>query len=311
MKHRYQRIAFKPHNLKLVLFIDTLCKTYRQQGFMLSVRQLYYQLVSENMVVNEEKSYKRVASLINDGRLAGLIDWDAIEDRNRDIELHYRWSSGQEIIRNSANGFKMDMWENQDNRVFVIVEKAALSGVLGGVCNRMDVPLLAARGYPSVSVVRDLVQTHILPAMHNGQYPTIIHMGDHDPSGIDMTRDLADRIKLFCEDNYDFQPVVDRIALTMDQITKHKPPPNPAKQTDSRFLDYARHFGEMSWELDALKPQELVRLATDKINDYIDEDAWKERSDVVEEIRAKLVKVADDFDKIKPGRKKAPPKEEL
>lgn len=296
MKQQYKEIQLQTATRKMIQIINTIIGDYQRQGFVLSVRQLYYQLVARDMIPNTEQSYKRIASIINDGRLAGLIDWDAIEDRNRDIEMATRWSSGSSIVRAAANSFHQDMWVNQEYRVFVIVEKAALAGVLSGVCRRYDVPLLAARGYPSVSIMREMVLEHIIPALEDDQTPIILHMGDHDPSGIDMTRDLRERIEMFVKaDMPHLDCDVSRIALTMKQIELKNPPPNPAKTTDARFKEYRRKFGEESWELDALEPSFLVELVTSEIKSVIDSDAWEERRQEIEAMREKLTKVADDF----------------
>lgn len=296
MKQQYKEIALRTDTRNMIYVINDIITDYQQQGFTLSVRQLYYQLVARDIIENTEQSYKRIASIINDGRLAGLIDWDAIEDRNRDIEMMTRWSSGSSIVRAAANSFHQDMWVNQTDRVFVIVEKAALAGVLSGVCRKYDVPLLAARGYPSVSIVREMVLEHIVPALSDGQIPVVLHLGDHDPSGIDMTRDLDERIRMFAEAEMDGTSVdINRIALTMKQIDLKKPPPNPAKTTDARFKDYQRKYGKESWELDALEPSFLVELVTKHIQQSIDEVSWEERRQEIEATRVKLTKVADDF----------------
>lgn len=181
MKQEYKEISFRPETEKLIRLIDALIRSYVAQGFKLSVRQLYYQLVARDLIPNTEQSYKRTASIINDARMAGLLDWDAIEDRNRDIEMQTRWASGSSIIDACVHSFHMDMWDNQDHRVIVIVEKAALAGVLEGVCRRYDVPMLAARGYPSVSIVREMALEHIAEPINRGQFVTVLHLGDHDP----------------------------------------------------------------------------------------------------------------------------------
>lgn len=300
MKQAYKAINFRADRLALLAYIDQMCRDYQHQGFMLSVRQLYYQLVARGKIPNTERSYQNTASLINDGRLAGYLDWDAIEDRGRDIVLRTRWKSGSQIVRASANSFHQDKWNEQTGRMLVIVEKAALAGILEGVCAEYDVPLLAARGYPSVSIVRELVLEHILPAVKAGQDVTVLHLGDHDPSGIDMTRDLTDRIELFVDglDVMEHCRVnVERIALTMGQVEEVQPPPNPAKVTDSRFASYQTIYGDESWELDALEPAYIVDLVTQKINEQIDMEVWDERVAEIEAIREKLTKTADNFDK--------------
>jgi hypothetical protein len=301
VKQAYNDTTFRGETLALINFINSLIASYQRQGFTLSVRQLYYQLVARDMVPNTERSYKRVASIINDGRLAGLIDWDAIEDRNRDIEVRGRWTSAAQIIRASAESFHMDMWDNQDTRVFVIVEKAALAGVLGGVCRRYDVPLLAARGYPSVSILREMVLEHFVDPMEAGQAIRVLHFGDHDPSGLDMTRDLDERIAMFIDGaglsdgGGDF--LIERLALNMPQIDEKKPPPNPAKVTDSRFEGYRERFGEESWELDALEPSYLVNLAESEIQQYIDDERWARRREEIDDIETRLKKTAVEYER--------------
>lgn len=296
MKQTYKEVRLQADTLRTIDLINDIIDSYLAQGFTLSVRQLYYQLVARALIENTEQSYKRIASIINDGRLAGLIDWDAIEDRNRDVQLRTRWRSGAQIVDAAASSFHMDMWDNQDHRVIVIVEKAALAGVLEGVCTRLDVPLLAARGYPSVSIVRELALEHIAEPIDNGQYVTVLHLGDHDPSGIDMTRDLEERLRMFVGADSDAEMLtVDRIALTMAQVQEVRPPPNPAKVTDSRFAQYLRTYGSKSWELDALNPSYLADLAENHIRQFLDEDAWSTKSKEVEGIRKRLRESASRF----------------
>ncbi len=296
MKVQYREISLRSDTLKLIEFINSLIDTYMAQGFTLSVRQLYYQLVARDLIENTERSYKRIASIINDGRLAGLIDWDAIEDRNRDIEKKASWESGASLVRACAEQFHMDMWDNQGERIFVIVEKAALAGVLGGVCKEYDVPLLAARGYPSVSIVREMALEHIIPAIEAGQFVTLLHMGDHDPSGIDMTRDLKDRFAMFLGEDLMDDFSLERIALEMSQIEEKNPPPNPAKTTDSRFNEYRKRFGDESWELDALEPSYLVNLVSTEFNKRIDDDQWAIKKAEIDAWRKKLKVTADAYE---------------
>lgn len=299
MKQCYIPKNFSAERYALIAFIDQMCRNYQRQGYMLSVRQLYYQLVARGKVENTERSYKNVAGLINDARLAGLIDWDAIEDRGRDVTMKHRWASGSEIVRASADSFHQDHWTTQGHRCLVIVEKAALAGVLERICREFDVPLLAARGYPSVSIVREMTLEHVLPAIKQGQDVTVLHLGDHDPSGIDMTRDLRERIELFVDNRQRAEMVnleIKRIALTMEQIEEVNPPPNPAKVTDSRFVGYQQAFGDESWELDALEPEYINALVRREIEALIDLEAWNQRIGEIEAIRDQITEVADAFD---------------
>lgn len=290
-KERYRYINFSDKKLDFIETIARVAAEYQEQGFVLTVRQLYYQLVARDIIPNTMRSYKNTASAINDARITGLLDWDIIEDRLRSFVRKTRWKNGQEILEAAARSYHIDMWKLQPRRVFVIIEKDALSGVLKPTCESFDVPLLAARGYPSVSVLREFAIEDILPTIDE-QEITVLHFGDHDPSGIDMTRDLTERISLFCR-----QPVeVVRLALTMDQVEERKPPPNPAKPTDSRYEAYREEFGDESWELDALPPSFLVELVTREIEARIeDEGQWDADRRKVKDVQERIRKAAKGF----------------
>ncbi|GAB7528899.1 hypothetical protein PS3A_13080 [Pseudomonas sp. 3A(2025)] len=279
--------SFNQANDLMIQLMNTLIGEYQRQGYVLTARQLYYQLVARDVIENTLQSYKRIAGLINDAKLAGLIDWDAIEDRTREFVIGNHWELGSDITAACASQFKMDMWSNQDYRVFVIIEKEALVGVLSRLCRTWDVPILAARGYPSGTVLREFAEQHVIPASNAGQTPIVLHLGDHDPSGIDMTRDLEERIALFCNESRELTPVM-RIALTRDQIDEIKPPENPAKTTDSRFDSYRKMHGTSSWELDALNPAYLNNLVERHLRAAIDQAAWDTRQAEVDRVKTQL-----------------------
>lgn len=293
MKQRYQAFDFKPETLEKIKLVNEIVREYMAQGYVLTVRQLYYQLVARGHIENTERSYKRTTNMVNDARLAGLVDWDAIEDRTREFVRRSRWTSGGAILEAVAQQFHMDAWAGQEKRVFVIVEKEALAGVLERVCHKWDVPLLAARGYPSGTVLREFALSDLITARRADQHPVILHLGDHDPSGIDMSRDLTDRLELFAETR---RIEFTRIALNMDQIQEQQPPPNPAKTTDSRFEAYMQEHGDESWELDALTPEYLSTLVDKHVAEHVDMEPWDERQAEISRIRERLEDTAARFD---------------
>jgi hypothetical protein len=136
-----------------------------------------------------------------------------------------------------------------------MVEKQALEGVLIPVCREWDVPFTANKGYSSSSAMHEAGK-RIYNRFREEKKVTIIYLGDHDPSGIDMTRDVEERLRLFaeCSPDDEFTVNVQRVALNMDQVRAMHPPENPAKLTDSRANEYIRKFGHSSWELDASNP---------------------------------------------------------
>jgi hypothetical protein len=284
MKQQYTEINFRSGTLAFIAVLNSIIKEYQELGFVLTVRQLYYQCVARGIIPNTQKEYTRMATITNDAKMAGLLDWDAIEDRTRAFIRRNRWESGQQIIKSAEANYHQDLWENQPVRVFVIVEKEALVGVLEGVCRTYDVPLLAARGYPSGSVLREFATTDLSGAITCGQAIQILQLGDHDPSGIDMTRDLCDRLSVFTGEHVE----LDRIALNMEQIEELHPPENPAKATDTRFDSYRRKFGDKSWELDALNPTYLENLVETNISHLINFDNWEKTQDEIAEVKKKI-----------------------
>ena len=167
------------------------------------------------------------------------------------------------------------------------VEKEALSGVIAQACQKYRVPYFSCRGYVSQSEMWRAAMRY-----QERDNCVIIHLGDHDPSGIDMTRDIEDRMRVF---DVSFNVTVERIALSMEQIEEFNPPPNPAKETDSRFLSYIENYGDKSWELDSLNPIYLTKIIQDKIVEHIDWDAWNESLELEEEEKESLVRVAETF----------------
>lgn len=286
----YEDKKFRGSSLTLIQQANDIIADYRAQGLSLTLRQLYYRFVAADLIPNTVRSYKRLGGIINDGRLAGLIDWNAIEDRGRNLIGPNTWDDASEIISACASQFKIDKWETQPYRVEVWVEKQALEAVIGQAADVWDVPYFACKGYTSQSEMwRGAVR--FARYRNLGQKVVIIHLGDHDPSGIDMTRDISERINQL----FGVRVSVDRIALNMNQIEEYKPPPNPAKMTDSRFEGYAAEFGDESWELDALEPATLNELIQDRIKKYLDDDEWEQKQLEEGDARHALQRIADNW----------------
>lgn len=291
MREAFITKRFNAASQKLIVVINEILADYADAGYDLSLRQLYYQLVSRNIVENTEKSYKNIGKLVSDARLAGLVDWDMIRDRGRVTVGNSHWDSPADIVRSAANSFRICRWENQKNYIEVMVEKQALEGVLIPVCRDHDVRFTANKGYTSSSAARD-TSIRFNDAMSAGKEVHVIYLGDHDPSGIDMSRDVDDRLRLF---TYGVGVTVHRIALNMDQVKTFNPPPNPAKITDSRASGYIKKFGKKSWELDAIEPKKLAQLVIDKINSLTDPKKWGASGKIQEAGRKELHKFADNY----------------
>lgn len=297
------KINYVPKNfgagaLAIIRQANEIVVSYQAQGFSLTLRQLYYQFVSRDLIANRQTEYKRLGSIINDARLAGLIDWNAIEDRTRNLRASDFDSGDPDTwLSEVYEGFSKARWGNQPYAIEVWVEKDALVGIVETACRPLVVPYFACRGYTSQSELWSAAMRMVRHAKA-GKQTVVLHLGDHDPSGIDMTRDIEDRMQLFCEYHDVDAPKINRLALNMDQVLHYVPPPNPAKLTDSRAEGYIAKFGNESWELDALEPQVLVDLITSNITPLIDQDLWNEVTEVEEAGRERLKLVADRWDEV-------------
>jgi hypothetical protein len=293
---------FTPASLRRIEQANEIVNEYAAQGFDLTLRQLYYQFVSRGLIPNRQSEYKRLGDLVNEGRLAGLIDWERIVDRTRFLRSLAHWDDPAEIVRASAEQFRHDKWAKQPTRPEVWIEKDALVGVIEGVCEGLDVAYFAARGYNSSSAQWAAAQ-RIEGYLDADQDVTIFHLGDHDPSGIDMSRDLTDRLELFLEgDGYDLQRVnVVRVALNFDQVQQYNPPPNPVKETDSRHTGYRAAHGDDCWELDALEPTVIADLIREAIEGLQEPELWDEAIEAEETARGELQSVARQWPQVIAG----------
>ena len=283
----YKEINFRPDSRALIEKINSILDDYNKQGYKLTLRQVYYQLVARAVIPNNERSYKNLGNLISDGRIAGLIDWDSIVDRTRSLKNLPHWENPSSFLKSAIPQYQTDLWKDQPFYVEVWVEKDALVDVVGKACKKFDVPYFSCRGYTSQTEMWSAAQRMISKSSDEGKTVVVIHLGDHDPSGIDMSRDIEDRLNFFAA-NIEFE----RIALTIEQISEYSPPPNPAKITDSRARAYIDRYGNESWELDALEPRVLDDLISEKILSYCHTGLFEKATDKLEKERNKLTEAA-------------------
>lgn len=270
MKYAFEEYNPREATLERIGQINAILAEYKAQGFRLTVRQLYYQLVARGLIPNTQREYKNLVALCTKARMGGLIDWDMIEDRIRRTIFSTPFDSPDEFIASAPLWYRIDLWYNQNVHIEVMLEKDALSGVLSATCRDLCVRLIPNRGYSSASTMYN--HGWRLWRRRN-KHLYILYVGDHDPSGLDMDRDIKERLTLFSH----FQTVhVERLALTMEQIEERNPPPDPAKLTDSRADWYISQFGNDVWELDALEPQDLRAVVRNRILELRDEDLWQE-----------------------------------
>lgn len=286
----------------------TVAEEYRDQGYSLTLRQLYYQLVSKALIPNADESYKRLGDTLGDARLAGDFDMDLLIDRGRDAKpsKHHECKLDvNEAIGEAGTYLKalpfwsisVDPWFGQPKYVSVWVEKEALAGVFEKPCDDLGVGFFACKGYPSHSALwqwllklQEAYQTsqEVVEDDEGNELEVeplreavVLYFGDHDPDGWQIPRSAREVLNTFADvHNLDVPPIrFKRVALNMDQIKQYNPPPFPAKKSSSRYAGYYREHGiNEAWELDALNPKVLDRLIRDNVAQHWDRsihDHWQ------------------------------------
>ena len=295
MREAFTESNFRQDTLEMIEGCNQIIGWFQDQNLTPTLRQLYYQFVSRGMIENTMKSYNKLKDVVTKGRMTGMIDWDGIEDRTRELKTWLIEENEGAVVRALPDAYAVDMWENQERFIVVLVEKEALGTIVQKACQKYRVPYLSCKGYLSASVAYKTGQLLATERYRHHLPPLVIHLGDHDPSGIDMTRDNDDRLNLLSGVAVD----VERIALNMDQIDEYNPPPNPAKETDSRAPDYIHQFGNSSWELDALEPAVLTGLIHNAIEREIDFNQWETDLDRERVVKNELRDIGNNYEAIK------------
>lgn len=260
----------------MLSFIIKVIDEYAEMNLRLTNREIYYQLVAADAIPNATEVYKRLCVFLTDARYAGLLDWDAIEDRSRSAQMHSEWEDVEDLIASAVASYRLKRWEDQEYYLEMYCEKEAGEGKLRPVADKYHIHFGANKGYSSASMMYEMSK-RIREQLWNKKKVVILYFGDHDPSGLDMIRDIKDRLTEFLENDVDLEDTpfeIVPIALNRKQIAQYKCPPNPAKITDPRAKWYIKEHGKVSWELDALKPDVLIKLATNAVLEYLDVDKY-------------------------------------
>ena len=293
MKKVYESYRPQGPARERILQINEIIEYFGLSGFILTIRSIYYRLVGKDIIENNLESYKGIATTIRRARLAGMIDWDAIVDETRYLREHNSWDSPSSIILAAANSFHTDYWQGQRYRPELWIEKDAILGVIGPLCKEYDLPYFSCRGNPSDASMF-LAGQRMLEYKANGQIPYVFYLGDHDPQGLDIDRDVQRKLTLFTGSHVPFR----RLALTTDQIIARNLPPNPVKKTDKEtgpVVDYIKKYGVECWELDALDPNELVGIVKEAILEKVDLGLLNEMKDREDRGRAELLMVGRNW----------------
>jgi hypothetical protein len=246
----------------IAIIVDGLKEVLRQYNPM-TVRQAFYQMTSRGYIPKTEAVYRStVCRLLAKLRLTGEIPFGWIADNTRWMRKPRTYDSMEEALRLNLETYRRALWSRMPANVEVWIEKDALAGVIYDITSEWDVPLMVTRGYPSLSYVYEAAE-----AIAQARKPTYIYyLGDYDPSGVDISRSLENRLREFAPDA---EIHFERIAIEPWQIAYYRLPTRPTKSSDSR----AKRFGsDVSVELDALPPNTLRELVQSHILKHVDHD---------------------------------------
>lgn len=256
MKKRFISTRVSQKELKTLDNIEKIGFEYQQLGYKLTPRQLYYRLVSQGIIPNENSESVKLSKLLEKGKMTGLIDWAAIADRIQTSKYPHYHKDIPSAIRTTVRQFRMDRQAGQPVYVELWTNKEALSSGIYNVTQYYSIPLVVSKDLTSNSAMYDAY----IRIKKAGKPCTILYVEDYDPSNPHIARHIRERFKEFGLD-----VSVEKIALTAEQVQAYGLPLNPAKIMDPMAKTYDKKFGGLSWELEALKPDIFVRLLNDGI----------------------------------------------
>jgi hypothetical protein len=261
---------------------DAVCAALNADWPM-TIRQLFYRLVSMGVIDKTEAEYKTtVVRLLGEMRRSGEVPFEMIADNTRWMRKPTTHGSLDDYLRRSAETYRRSVWDVQDAYVEVWLEKDALAGVLIDVTRPWDVPLMVTRGYASLSYLHSAAET--IAAVEKPAF--LYYFGDQDPSGVDINRAIEKELRAFAPKS---ELTLERVAVTREQIQTMNLPTRPTKGTDSR----SKGFEGGSVEVDAIPPAELKAMVEQCITRHIDVRAHNRLMLAEEAERDTLRQIAD------------------
>ncbi len=270
-------MAFQQKTLDLFAAVNGILSQYDGP---LTLRQVYYRLVAAQIIQNTENEYKGLSKHLTNARLEGIVDDRRIVDRVRSTLRVPCWTDLGHFLEAVRRSYRREKWTSQPYNLEVWCEKDAVAGVLEPIANEYEIILYPCRGYNSYSALKEAAER-----IGYIDRPTVVlYMGDFDPSGQDMPRDIRDRLT----EDFGVQLDLYVIALTREQIETYDLPPAPAKRTDSRAAAFMAKHGDMAVELDALPPNVLQELVRVNVEQFFDMSSFERQAEIERAEQEKL-----------------------
>lgn len=268
---------YRPRGRTLKVIFEA--KKFADAEKPVTVRQIFYHLVSKGILRNTENEYQNLDKKLVRARKAGFIPFEWIMDRSRNPLIIPLYDSPFHYLQENIEYYYKDTWKSQRCLIVILLEKEALAEIVWGIASYYNVPVFPTRGYSSWSIFHDKFRKVA------DKYPdkplVMLVLGDYDPSGFDISRDYREKLEFLGISPH----IVERVALTRDQVIKYQLPPLPMKSKDPRAERFRREHGESVVELDALKPSLLRQLLNEAILKYLDMEAFN--NDLETEVKEK------------------------
>jgi hypothetical protein len=254
--------------IKLLDTVQSILVEYRSY-LPMTVRQIFYRLVGAHGYDKTEQAYARLGEHLNRARRASLIEFDAIRDDGSDIQTKIGWDNAADLIetwRNDAETFRLDRQQGQPQRLLFMVEAAGMQPMVAGFTAPFSIPVIPSGGFDSTTAKYRLA---VGLGEHGG--PTeVLHIGDHDPSGVHLFSSMAEDVDALIRDlDLPGEALFTRLAVTPEQVAELGLPTAPPKPEDKRSFE-----GTKTTQAEAIPPDVLAQIVTDAITDRLDPAAY-------------------------------------
>ena len=270
----------KPHTSDLVGNVSAILSDNADIS-PLTLRQIFYLLVTGYEYEKTERAYKRLCEAMNKARRASLIDMDDIRDDGLRKDEPHGWDGERQFVRSVkqwAAEFRLNRQQDQPVHLMVWCEAGGMLPQLASYCRDFGVPVLSSGGFDSVTTKHNFARD----ASGDFNKVEILHIGDHDPSGVHMCSSLDEDLSAFVE-YYGGEIEVTRLAVIPEQIDRLRLPTSPAKVTDNRS------FQGRTTQAEAIPPRTLKSIVQDAIASRMDQETYREVLEEEAAIRASLV----------------------
>lgn len=236
----------------------------------LTGRQIFYRLVGAHGYAKTERDYKALLEKIVRARRAGIVPWGAIRDDGTSRLAPWGYDSPEEFIdslKDSADAYKRDRTTSQEYTIEVWVEAAGMVPQVQRIAEPLGAAVVSSGGFNSVTAKYQAAQ-RACRADSDGRSFVVLHVGDHDPSGVSIFDNLSRDVSAMCEDLGYPAPEFVRVAITADQAIDRDLESAPPKRSDGRSANWSGP----TWQCEALPPDELADILRDAIEGWVDMD---------------------------------------